>query len=446
MKTKYFSVVVLFLVHWTMNAQNRDGISIDDYYVDFSVPDITAFSILDVNPNDVVRPGNVKEFAAGVVNYVSENGNLKPGLAIELAPYRLLARSKKRVATTWQRNKSLKNLQLSVATAQGDSTNLLVAWGVNWTPIDKTDPVGDKGLQNYFANYLSTLGQGDFSKSLPEQRKEHLSTVRDSLDFLNGNQKISVLELFSTRYDERLARYGEDSVSYVAAMRDTVLSRLAKLAVQTDSDQNETILTLISENAALTFRAFRAEADFKERFTEEVKKLKQNFLEENWNRLVVQFKAGAKYSAAEGTANDLSILNYRIFGGLAGRVPGFGTGDAAESKFAKNSQVVCQANYTSYRDGVSSLDWEFSTGGRLLYGKADKRFSGEFQYSKASMKGETSETLEYIQYTVGGEIKVSDGLWFELAVGGQKFLQGDDATKLVPEFGIKYAVQKKSRF
>ena len=107
MKTKYFSVVVLVLVHWTMNAQNRDGISIDDYYVDFSVPDITAFSILDVNPNDVVRPGNVKEFAAGVVNYVSENGNLKPGLAIELAPYRLLARSKKRVATTWQRNKSL---------------------------------------------------------------------------------------------------------------------------------------------------------------------------------------------------------------------------------------------------------------------------------------------------------------------------------------------------
>ena len=97
MKTKYFSVVVLFLVHLTMNAQNRDSISIDDYYVDYSVPDITAFSILDVNPNDVVRPGNVKEFAAGVINYVSENGNLKPGLAIEIAPYRLLEGSKKEV-------------------------------------------------------------------------------------------------------------------------------------------------------------------------------------------------------------------------------------------------------------------------------------------------------------------------------------------------------------
>ena len=146
----------------------------------FLCPDITAFSILDVNPNDVVRPGNVKEFAAGVINYISENGNLKPGLAIELAPYRLLARSKKQVPT-WQRNKSLKNLQLSIATAQGDSTNLLVAWGVNWTPIDKTDPVEDKGLQNYFANYLSTLGQGEFSNSLTEQRKEHLTDVNEIL-------------------------------------------------------------------------------------------------------------------------------------------------------------------------------------------------------------------------------------------------------------------------
>ncbi len=86
--------MVLYLVPIAVSAQNRDDISIDDYYVDYSVPDITAFSILGVNTNDVVRPGNVKEFAAGVVNYISENGNLKPGLAIELAPYRLLANKK----------------------------------------------------------------------------------------------------------------------------------------------------------------------------------------------------------------------------------------------------------------------------------------------------------------------------------------------------------------
>lgn len=441
MKTKYFFVATLFLVH-SMNAQNRDSISIDDYYVDFSVPDITAFSILDVSPNDVVRPGNVKEFAAGVINYISESGNLKPGLAIELAPYRLLARSKKQVPT-WQRNKSLKNLQVSVATAQGDSTNLLVAWGVNWTPIDKTDPVEDKGLQNYFANYLSALDDAEYSPSLVKQRNKHLTDVGEVLKNLNGEQRIRILGLFEMDYRDRLELYGKDNASYVENLRDTVFTQLAEIGFQPDSVK---MLTLISQNAELTFNESLAEADFKTRFGQEVKKQKQIFLEENWNRLVVQFKAGAKYSAAEGTVNDLSILNYRIFGGLAGRVPGFGNGDAAKTKFAKNSQVVYQANYTSYRDGISSLDWEFSTGGRLLYGKADKRFSGEFQYSKASMKGETRETLEYIQYTVGGEIKVSDGLWFELAVGGQKFLQGDDATRLVPEFGIKYAVQKKSRF
>jgi hypothetical protein len=43
-------------------------------------------------------------------------------------------------------------------------------------------------------------------------------------------------------------------------------------------------------------------------------------------------------------------------------------------------------------------------------------------------------------------MKINEGLWLELAVGGQKFLQGNDDTRVVPQFGLKYAIQKKSRF
>jgi hypothetical protein len=444
MKAKYYAAMILLLAQ-SVRAQDHDVITIDDYYVDYAVPDITAFSILNVNTNEVVRPGNVKEFAAGVVNYISENGNLKPGLAIELAPYRLLAKSKK-LAPSWRTNKSLKNLQISFATAQGDSTNLLAAWGLNWTPIDKTDPVEDKGLQNFFADYLSALGEGESTKSLTEQRQHHLEDVLDFFGFLTPDQKLVVLEFFSDSYDARIARYGQDSTSYVKAMSDTVDARLKSLTIETDSTRHMQLLTLISESAHLTFSEARAEEEFTKRFAETVKKQKQIFLEENWNRLVVQLKAGAKYTSQEGTVDDFGILNYRVFAGLAGRVPGFGKGQAAKSNFAKNSQVVGQATYSSYRNEISDVNWEFSIGARLLYGKSDKRFSGEFQYNKASRNNETHETLEYIRYTVGGEIKVSQGLWFELAVGGQKFLQGDESVRLVPEFGIKYAIQKQSRF
>ncbi|HEY9045373.1 MAG TPA: hypothetical protein VIN08_05735, partial [Ohtaekwangia sp.] len=79
-------------------------------------------------------------------------------------------------------------------------------------------------------------------------------------------------------------------------------------------------------------------------------------------------------------------------------------------------------------------------------GKADKRFSAEFLYSQATINGETTEKREYIRYTIGGEMKIDDGLWLELAVGGQKFLQENDDTRVVPQFGLKYAIQKKSRF
>ncbi len=240
-------------------------------------------------------------------------------------------------------------MQLSIATAQGDSTNLLAAWGLNWTPIDKTDPVEDPGLQRFFARYLSELGQGEFSNSLTEQRRAHLTNVNEFFGFLNGEQRKRVLDLFNRDYRERVAQYGQDPLSYGANMRDSLLAHLAEIQFQADSTQRERIVALVSENAELTFTEVRAEEEFTTRFAEEVKKQKQIFIEENWNRLVVQFKAGAKYNADEGTVNDFSILNYRIFGGLAGRVPGFGKGAAAKSNFAKNSQVVCQANYTSYR-------------------------------------------------------------------------------------------------
>ena len=445
MKTKYSLLLALLLVQLGAAAQDRD-ITIDEYYVDFAVPDITAFSILDINTNNVVRPGNVKEFAAGVLNYIDDNGNLKPGLAIEIAPYRLLAKSRKKSISAWRNSKSLKNLQLSIATAQGDSSNLLAAWGLNWTPIDKTDPVEDHGLQKSFANFLGAFDNTESADSLMAQKNRHKTEVMTLFSFLSVEQRLDITELFGGDYLDRLSQYGQDSISYVENLRNTVVGKLTKLQVTSDSAQNEKILALIEENAALTFAEESVEDNFTEQFAAEVRKRKQDFLKENWNRLVVQFKAGVKYNSEEGTINDFSILNYRIFGGIAGRVPGFGNGLAARSKFARNSQVVYQANYTSYRDGVSPVTWEFSTGGRLLYGKADKRFSGEFQYSKASVKGETNETLEYIRYTFGGEIKVTEGLWFELAVGGQKFLQGDEAARVVPEFGIKYAIQKKSRF
>jgi hypothetical protein len=421
--------------------------SIDDYYVDFAVPDITAFSILDINTSNVVRPGNVKEFAAGIQNYIDEKGNLKPGLALEFAPFRMLAKEKKD-ASLWRSLSSFKNLQISLGTAQGDSTNFLGAWGINWTPIDFTDPVESKTLQNYFSDFLAQSFQNSSDSIITQMVQKHRQQViKFLLPRTTQSQRDHFMLFFGGNGRERVSRYDSlDIGTYILIMKDTISKELNVEGITLDSAQVISLSKLIEKDAVLAFREYHQEKNFIEDFEKEVKTQKKIFEEQNWNRLVVQIKTGAKYSSEDGAISDLSIVNWRIFGGIAGRVPGFSRGPLSSGKFARNSQVVYQLNYANYKSDVSPLTWEFSTGLRLLYGKSNKRFSGEVLYSQASVKGETQSTNEYIRYTIGGEMKVSEGLWLELAIGGQKFLQGDDSARVVPEFGIKYAIQKKSRF
>jgi hypothetical protein len=447
---KIISILIAGFVTSALYAQNPDSISIDDYYVDFAVPDITAFSILDINSNDVVRPGNIKELAVGIQNYIDAEGNLKPGLAIEIAPYRILAKALK-VRSAWEQNKSLKNLQISIGTAQGDSSNLLAAWGINWTPIDRTDPVASRRLQNFFANYLANRDSIANQLSFAGQRNKHLRDVNLFLDTLStpagplpAATRVAILQYFGGGYRSRLLRYDStDNQLYTMALEDTVLRKMSTLSITINNSQAQTLSTLVAQNAKLTFTELKEEKEFEKNFSEALKREKKIFVEENWNRLVIQFKAGSKYNSAENSIKDLALLNWRLFGGIAGRVPGLGN---SNSTFAKRSQVIYQASYINYKDSSMPLKWEFSTGGRLLLGKADKRLSAEFLYSQASLRGETLEKSEYIRYTIGGEMKIDEGLWLELAVGGQKFLEGNDNTRVVPQFGLKYAIQKKSRF
>ncbi len=448
---KIIFIFITGLIATSLYGQNPDSITIDDYYVDFAVPDITAFSILDINSSDVVRPGNIKELAVGIQNYIDADGSLKPGLAIEIAPYRLMAKALK-VRSAWEQNKSFKNLQISIGTAQGDSSNLLAAWGINWTPIDRTDPVASKALQNFFANYLANRDSIANQMSFAGQRRKHLQDVNqfiNSLSTLAGSalspaEKVAILQYFSGGYRNRLLRYDStDNQLYAIALKDSVVQEMVRLNIAINNTQDQTLSTLIAQNAKLTFTEQKEEKEFEKSFSEALKREKKIFIEENWNRLVVQFKTGSKYNSAENSVKDLALLNWRVFAGVAGRVPGLRN---SNSTFAKRSQVIYQVSYINYKEKSMSLNWEFSTGGRLLLGKADKRLSAEFLYSQASLRGETTEKSEYIRYTIGGEMKINDGLWLELAVGGQKFLEGNDDARVVPQFGLKYAIQKKSRF
>ena len=94
------------------------------------------------------------------------------------------------------------------------------------------------------------------------------------------------------------------------------------------------------------------------------------------------------------------------------------------------------------------LDNRTSIGGRVLIGNSDKRLSLEGQYVNAlfTSMDENGDQIrdESFRWSFGGEIKLSQGNWLELAIGGQRLINGD--TRILPSFGLKHALQNERRF
>jgi hypothetical protein len=68
-------------------ADSLKGLNIDDLYMDFSIPKVTAFSLLNVDPSNILKPGAVKKFAIGAGTFADSSGTGKSGIAAEWSPF-----------------------------------------------------------------------------------------------------------------------------------------------------------------------------------------------------------------------------------------------------------------------------------------------------------------------------------------------------------------------
>lgn len=138
------------------DLQNR----LKDLNIDRSIPESPAFTALGISPETVTRPASVREFGTALLNGVDKNGKLQSGVAIDVAPYQILAGAD----TTWSEYKSnaltriFYNAQLSIGTAKAttDDETLRLAFGLNMTLWDRGDPrLNDDIAQLYQENFLA---------------------------------------------------------------------------------------------------------------------------------------------------------------------------------------------------------------------------------------------------------------------------------------------------
>ena len=170
MTHKLFPAIVMAAWASFATAQPTQAISeftLGEATLDLAVPESPAFSALGLTPQQVTRPTSGRELAASFLSGIDRNGSFQTGLAIDTAPYMLLAGS--RITLDHYRNpgqylrRFLARWQLSFATSKGGGSgdpSAKIALGMRFTLFDLGDPRTDEELLECLAGVADTVWNG----------------------------------------------------------------------------------------------------------------------------------------------------------------------------------------------------------------------------------------------------------------------------------------------
>lgn len=422
----------------------NEALTIDDYYVDFSVPDISALSMLGVENDEIVRPGNLKEFAAGVANFVDTDGSLKPAYALEWSFLKTFTNTD---TYNWNKRFYARNLALTIGSSNQDSLGTRLAIGFKWVPIDKSNPIGDPAFYRLLGIYASGY-KSDRTREY-SQIDEEISRVFN-YDIQNNPtedelKKVTIVSEILTNdpiiYKKNIINGGIENLQKF--LMDSITNSFANESLElSDIEKEDLDIVVIKYSLYVLSKLNVDHKDFKNYIKPIMKKIKDDYKKEHWNAFAFQLSGGWIGSSKENNYDDLETEKFSFFMGISG-----------PSINKENTQIkgqwLAQVKFEDDFTNNNYLEQGYSIGGRHLLGNSDNRWSVEVLYSNTSFKKKENteiSDLSFIRYTTGVELKLTDGTWLEFALGGQKILEGDKNTTILTTFGFKHALQSKRRY
>lgn len=428
---KKIYIIILLILAKSGFAQT-DSLTIDDFYIDFATPDVSAFGLLQLNSDAIVRPGNLKEFGVALSSMANKSGDLTPGIGIEYAPLMSIAKKNK---DFWSNRFKWQNLAVTAATNTIDTLGTRLAFGFKWVPLDYGDPLGDKKFYAQIVDYLKVYNGGT-----PMDKKiKFMSEVAAELQNLASSdiQKlVGVIEISNEAYKRKLrARHeGGEITSYRTFILDTLATLPAYTALPLSTKEAFNSYVDLFVGALLNEKSLDAY------LSDIIKKKKEEYKNSHWNALAFQISGGWVYNSPTTSYDDLDHEKSALFASFSFPLP-------LNNWFRKHSQFILHAQATSDISGITPEKIRKSLGGRILLGNSDNRFLVEGMYSNTTFDNDNLDSNTYFRWAIGGEIKLSQGSWLELAMGGFSQLSGEKDTKqLLPRFGVRHALQNKRRY
>jgi hypothetical protein len=459
MKTRILFIILFCTITIGAWAQS-DTLEIKDFYLDFATPEISAFSIMDIEPSAISKPGNIKEFALGITNFVNSKGDLKAGLAVEWAP--LMTFDKKTgnwINKSGKQNKfEWKNITTSFATTN-DSTNVKLSGALRFSPIDRTNPLNNKEWIDSISNYFySVINQRDIQNQKLDKAKQnftkrvidtliHIGVPMNLLDELS--KPIDAAKTY--RLNSLKAKYDTSGVLYDRNIISEDVFNDLKMSFDDNNlsglfSQNQEKLKSLCLYFTDIFYQHHSGSSFQTEFNLHILKMKEDFKKKNWNKWALQLSGGGLFNSEKATLNDLKGKYYALAfsTGFPLIQKNWFKGTSFNSFLRNHSQILFQLKSVQYFTPDSITNNSLFFGTRVLLGNYDKRFSFEIAYIGFSNEL-TDIDSKGIRYSIGTEIKIMDNYWLELAVGGQNF-KDETGLNILPTFAFRHAFGNENRY
>lgn len=470
MKIRLILSVLVLSLSTSLYAQEEESVTIEDLYIDFAPSSITAFSLLGLEDSEVTTPGSAKEFLATALNYIDKEGNLKPGLAIEWSPFR----SVNKKYANWNGNVqyALKSISISAATTTIEEGASQAGIGLKWNILDLSDPLNNKSFHEDLDQLLDKVADlstdrdsyvQKVSNEIIDEAARTLIEYDDDLPFdeydlldevFTIGKPEAAQKLKETLNDDGLELNGFNFRNYYTTKLKSVLNDLSEDNL-TDQEK-EVVLDLMKSyiNQEVELTLYRLSFPSQQLvYQKELKKLKEEFQKNNWNKLAFQVSGGFGFQSDSSFVGDYQNLNSAFDASLALPFDFMSPFKLIfkESKFVsdasrfltKNTRLVVQAKQTLYNQDFVEANSIFSFGGKLVIGGDNYRVSMETAKLKET-NTETDFNNDAMRYTLGFQFKFAEKFWQEIAIMG--VTENDLASlKAYPRFSFKRAFNTEVR-
>jgi hypothetical protein len=380
------STILLFLamVYHAAFSQvptSPDSLRLNEFLLDFTVPDIPAFKALGTNPSDILRPSDLKKFAIMMDAFNSNNTvSIPKSFALEVAPWKL--GSKNVPFYTYRTNAAyhfLYNTSFSLGTLR-DSGNVAskLALGAKFKILGKN------------ADFITDSKRIDSAYSILVKIEALRSQMED--DWKKKNN-ISASQFDSSKQKE-FSQYFEDS-----------LKKYKAFGFDLSTDKNY---------------------DLQQAISNQIKKFNQD----NWN-------AGRMDAAVAwlGASSDSLVknLHYKSWQGWVT----FATRPSVNNHHTQFLFGLIGSLDKKINDSLRTANWALNF--RWYEGTKDLHAYLEFQAKSDSINHNPTNTL----INLGAEIRIVQNFWIVFSGGVDHVFNSDFEKRFISSLSLKYAFNKK---